>query len=297
MKKVTFVILHYMALEETKECVASILNNVDYDNYKIVIVDNKSPNNTGIKLKEIYFNNNQITVILSDKNLGFAQGNNLGYKYAKETLKSDFVILINNDTIIKQSEFINIALDMFNKESYYVLGPDIISTQGENLHQNPVRLVGVTKKELKRRIRNIKIKYAIKCFIFNTKSEKLFEKFNVILKKLIKIKKEDNVNRYYLEKRENVQLHGACIILSSLYIENFDYAFYPKTYMYMEEDILYYLCKKNRFKTIYNPEMKIYHKEDASTDMLIKSNIKKVIFVLKHSKNSAKVLYELMNEK
>ncbi|MFW2502046.1 glycosyltransferase family 2 protein [Clostridium diolis] len=297
MKKVTFVILHYMALKETKECIESILNNVDYNNYKIVIVDNKSPNNTGIQLKDIYFNNNRITVILSDKNLGFAQGNNLGYIYAKETLKSDFIILINNDTIIKQSEFINIALNTFNKEPYHVLGPDIISTQGQKLHQNPVRLVGVTKKELKKRIRNIKIKYAIQYFIFNTKSEKLFEKFNNISKKLIKIKKEDDVNTYHLEKRENVQLHGACIILSSLYIEHFDYAFYPKTYMYMEEDILYYLCKKNRFKTIYNPEMKIYHKEDASTDMLVKSNIKKMIFVLKHSKDSANVLYELMNEK
>ena len=38
---VCFVILHYMAFEETKSCVNSILNNVEGEK-KIIIVDNAS---------------------------------------------------------------------------------------------------------------------------------------------------------------------------------------------------------------------------------------------------------------
>ena len=50
---VCFVILHYMALEETIQCVESILNNIEGDK-KVIVVDNCSPNNTGADLEKRY---------------------------------------------------------------------------------------------------------------------------------------------------------------------------------------------------------------------------------------------------
>ncbi|MBC2582926.1 glycosyltransferase [Clostridium sp. DJ247] len=287
-----------MAIKDTIECVESILNNIDYNNYNIIIVDNNSSNNSGIELQQRYLNNKNIYVILSKTNLGFAKGNNLGYIYAKNELKSDFIILINNDTIINQSNFIDLAIGTFNRTHYYVLGPDIISMQGNLLHQNPQRIKGLTKKEVKELIKILDYGY-IKLYLQYIMHIQFIIK---ILKKMFRgmLHKDNQVNNknenLITEELENIQLHGACIILSNLYIKYFDYAFFPETYMYMEEDILYYLCMQNNFKTIYNPKMKIFHKEDVSTDSVINSDIKKSIFIFKHSRNSARILYRLMKQ-
>ena len=82
-KKIGFVILHYMALEDTVNCVESILNNVPLSN--IVIVDNASTNKSGMKLAEMYKDNQLISVLLLEENLGFAKGNNKGIEFFKST--------------------------------------------------------------------------------------------------------------------------------------------------------------------------------------------------------------------
>lgn len=59
---------------------------------EVIVVDNGSKENEAGILQEQYPN---IKVIRSDKNLGFAGGNNLGIKAAK----GKFLYLINNDTV------------------------------------------------------------------------------------------------------------------------------------------------------------------------------------------------------
>lgn len=297
MKKVSFVILHYMALVDTIECVESIVNNINYTDYTIIIIDNNSSNNSGKELEKLYLNNKNVKVILSESNLGFAKGNNLGYSYAKQELKSDFIILINNDTIINQSNFIELALNTFNRTQYYVLGPDILSIQGEACHQNPQRMKGLTKKEVKKLIRRTDYAYIKSYFKYITHLQSIMRTLKKIFTKFLNINDSEKhiAENLITEEAENVQLHGACIILSKLYIEYFDYAFFPETYMYMEEDILYYLCMKNNFKTVYNPKMQILHKEDASTDIIMNSTLEKVLFKLKHSRYSVRILYKLMS--
>ena len=89
-------------------------------------------------------------------------------------------------------------------------------------------------------------------------------------------------------KQENVKLHGSCLIFSPLFIKECDNAFYSKTFMYMEEDILYYICWRNKYKTIYDPDIIIFHKEDTATDVLFHSSFKKRKFCLKNSIKSQK---------
>lgn len=62
-------------MEETINCVSSIRKNIDTSNYHIIVVDNASPNKTGFQLKK-YGDDSTVTVLLSEKNLGFANGNN-----------------------------------------------------------------------------------------------------------------------------------------------------------------------------------------------------------------------------
>ena len=48
---ICYVILHYQAIEETKKCIKAIEKNTTSD-YKVIIVDNASPNKSGMILKK-----------------------------------------------------------------------------------------------------------------------------------------------------------------------------------------------------------------------------------------------------
>ncbi len=65
---IAFVILHYQAMEETISCVDTIKNMVKEEK-KIVIVDNASPNKTGINLREKYSQDSEVIVLLSEKKI------------------------------------------------------------------------------------------------------------------------------------------------------------------------------------------------------------------------------------
>ncbi|OIJ21729.1 hypothetical protein BKP45_03245 [Anaerobacillus alkalidiazotrophicus] len=283
--KICFVILHYLTERDTIECIDSIINNVDYENYSIIVVDNGSPNGSGNSLKSIYDNNSKVDVILSQSNLGFAKGNNIGFIKAKYEHQADFIILMNNDMIIEQPNFLHEVIVKYRSNKYAVLGPDIISIVDNN-HQNPQPSRVVNKKDvyyqLARHLTLLVLNYL--------RLESLIKK---ILKGVVKHKK------MYITKHENelanVQLHGSCLIFSPIYINQFD-GLYDKTFMYFEEDILFYLCKKNNLKTLYSPEVMIFHKEDSATNEYLKNNSKKNRFIYKHSLKSIYYLLKLMNK-
>lgn len=254
--KVTYVVLHYIAVKDTIECVESIINNIT-ENYNIisnvVIVDNGSPNNSYQELSNKFNEDERIYLIKNNENLGFARGNNLGFRYAKYQLKSDFIILLNNDTIIEQNNFNDILISKYKENNYFVLGPDIITA--DKYHQNPLN-----KQEWKiTELRIFRFKLIIKIILSYFKGE-LFE--------LSKEKNEIN----YLEKAIdkdiiNTALHGACLIFSPLYIKKFD-GINHKTFLYMEEDLLKLSSDFYNFKMMYTPELNIFHKEDITTNML-----------------------------
>ncbi len=189
MKKVCFVILHYIVIDDTIECIESIFNNIKYENYNIVVVDNKSPNSSGKTLKDKYEKNDRVTVILNNENSGFARGNNVGYRYAKAILKAYFIILINNDTIIKQNDFIDKIINTYKETKYYVLGPNIISTKN-NLQQNPQRSYGFDKNEIKRLItffRHTYLKEVLKEIIKRYSTNNIINILKIIKKRTKKI--------------------------------------------------------------------------------------------------------------
>lgn len=287
MPKVAFVILHYLTTVDTIECIESIKENIKYDNYEIVIVDNASKNGSFEILKSKYQNENNISLIKNEYNQGFAKGNNVGYLYAKESLKSEFIFSINNDTLIKDENFVRDIVNYYEENKFHVLGPNIISLQDDG-RQNPLNSVLTTKKQVINEI----VKYTILLSMNVTKLEDI-KKY--ILKKGKKEKTQNNKAKK--EKNdiiENVPLHGSCMIFSKDYINMYDYAFYPETFLYVEEDILFHLCQKSNLKTVYFPKVTIYHKEDSSTDFLMNKASKKRRFLYKHILKSLKIYYKLI---
>ena len=161
-QKFVFVILHYITIEDTKKCVESIINR--FNDVNIVIVDNASPNNSGQKLLEMYKDFENIKVILNDCNLGFANGNNIGFKYAKYKLNADFIILCNNDTYILQDNFLKLILDEYSKSKFAILGPKILLP---NNKINPVNAKEINIKMIKRDLLRMQIDYITSILYIN----------------------------------------------------------------------------------------------------------------------------------
>ena len=75
--KVAIIILNYEAYHETEKCVKSIFDK-GLDVEGIVIVDNASSNESFSYLKRKYKSNKSVKIVKSNKNVGFAKGNNIG---------------------------------------------------------------------------------------------------------------------------------------------------------------------------------------------------------------------------
>jgi len=285
-----FVVLHYLTLEDTIECVDSIINNIDYKNYKIVIVDNGSPNGSGTILKEKLHNNDKIIVILNKNNLGFAKGNNVGFQHAKHRLNADFIALINNDTIIEQSDFITKIIEKFKSSNFHILGPDIVSTK-DGIHQNPRPRTLQNKAELRSQIKLYRTKLLLNYFLLDNILEKTKKRF--IKKPFITV--SETIGPSWEKEKLNVKLHGSALVFSPSYVELYE-GLYPKTFIYSEEAILYFIAKRDNLKTLYFPEVKILHKEDSSTNEIFKKNFKKRRFYYKNFIKSGKILLELMEK-
>ena len=270
----TFVILHYKNYMDTIECIESIIKMPQQVN--VVVVDNASKNDSIDKIYDKYKVMENVHIIKNEKNLGFADGNNIGYKYAREKLKSKFILVCNNDLIFDQKDYLTELSDIYESTNAHIIGPDIESlTSGE--HQNPMSgtpnsFYYVTKEILRYRLLLI----LSKLHIYD------------VLKKRKNLNTEKRSMKYNVEAKNKV-LHGAILIFTPRYIENEEKAFRSGTFLYMEEDILYLYAKNKNYTTLYTPKLHVYHKEDSSTNEVYKSSKKKREFVFKNMINSLKV--------
>lgn len=96
--QVWVVILNWNGSDDTVECVESCLK-IDYKPYQIVIVDNHSTDNS-VEIFRKRFPN--VPLVVSEENLGYAGGNNIGIRYALEQ-EAGYVLLLNNDVIVEPS--------------------------------------------------------------------------------------------------------------------------------------------------------------------------------------------------
>lgn len=162
--RVSIVILNWNGWEDTLECLESLFL-MDYPNYQIVIVDNGSQDqsikhirdytNGGIKVKSVFAQNRfssrhcnmteftleeihdnipnkknldytgQIILIKSDENFGFAEGNNIGIRFALNYLDPDYVLLLNNDTYVENSFLENLVEIAETDKTIGIVGPKV----------------------------------------------------------------------------------------------------------------------------------------------------------------------------
>ncbi|HBQ68096.1 MAG TPA: glycosyltransferase family 2 protein [Leclercia adecarboxylata] len=132
------IVLNWNGAKDTCLCVNSLLQ-MNYDKFRIVIVDNKSTDDSYTTIKNEVINkvsdNSQATIITSedinkhkvkpdekiiyiqsDYNRGYAGGNNLGVKFALNQDDADYVWVLNNDTEV-DANALQYLVDKCNQDS------------------------------------------------------------------------------------------------------------------------------------------------------------------------------------
>ena len=100
---------------------------------EVIVVDNASKEDEASIISERF---PQVKVIRSDKNLGFAGGNNLGIKEAK----GDYILLINNDTYFKEFNIDNLIKRLDSSDKIGIVCPKLRFAWGNN----PIQFAGYT---------------------------------------------------------------------------------------------------------------------------------------------------------
>ncbi len=236
------VVLNYNDSQTTIEFInnARQIQSID----KIIIVDNASTDDSWNVLKK--YSCEKIDVIKSEKNCGYAAGNNIGIKYAIKKYQAKYVAVANPDVIL-------------NENAVY----ETINYLTSNSKTGAVSC----KMECKSKIR--------------TRDAWILPDFwDCILENLILLKRILNLKRTSYKSFEGKVsyvevLPGSFFVMAAEVWENIDY-FDEDTFLYGEENILAYKLKKEGYKTVLLNDCNYIHNHSVSISKSIKSIGKKL---------------------
>ena len=131
---VSIIIVNWNARENLQECLHSLFK-IDFQNYEVILIDNGSVDDSVKFVKSKY---QAVKVIESGKNLGFAGGNNLGFKHAR----GKYILFLNNDTIVTKN-FLGKLVDFMEKRNDVgILQPKILFHRPDTALHHKINSIG-----------------------------------------------------------------------------------------------------------------------------------------------------------
>ena len=125
--KVSIIILTWNGLDYTKKCLDSLKESALAAGAEVWVVDNGSDQDTLEYLHSIDW----IRLVENGKNLGFVRGNNVAIKQ----IPDGDVVLLNNDIIISQSDWLEkMEQTAYSDDKVGIVGCRLINEKGELLH-------------------------------------------------------------------------------------------------------------------------------------------------------------------
>ena len=279
-----FVILCYGNYPIVCKCINLLRKLKHIEETSIVIVDNASPDRTGNKIKEKTKNIKNITVLLNDKNSGFAKGNNIGYSYVVNNLGCEIVVVMNSDVFIEDEDFISkLQNEIRNNKDVALIAPDVIGSKGR--HTNPFGRKMLALKDAKRELRIKKILWLL-----------MLTHLDFYKKVTKKRREKDNNANVEQVVQDGIVPHGSCIIFCEQWTTKEKDAFYPNTFLYYEEFFLHTYALKKGYKIRYIPSLAVRHIGDASLDNSVSDDRKKRLFTIKYQIQSLNKYVDFMKD-
>ncbi len=125
MKKLSIIIVSWNCRDLLRKCLMSIEDHQPKDDWEVIVVDNNSQDGTR-ELLEVYEGKMNFKVVLSDRNLGFAGGNNAGLEYAR----GEYVLFLNPDTELVDDSLQRMIDFMDKNPQAAVIGPKLLNPDG-----------------------------------------------------------------------------------------------------------------------------------------------------------------------
>lgn len=122
---ISIIILNWNGKHHLNECLSSALQQT-YTDFEVVLVDNGSTDGSQELVKRNYPN---VNLICLDRNYGFCKGNNIGIKAAK----GNFIILLNNDTMVETDWLENLHMCIVSEPDIGFCASKMISYYNKNL--------------------------------------------------------------------------------------------------------------------------------------------------------------------
>ncbi|MCF8218508.1 MAG: glycosyltransferase family 2 protein [Bacteroidales bacterium] len=218
---VSIITINYKQAEITNELLNSLLY-ITYPNYEVIVVDN----NSGDDANRIDTGHWAVKLVRSNKNLGFAGGNNLGVLHAK----GKYMFFLNNDTEIDSGCIEELVSLLESDDAIGMVSPKIIFYRSQE--QKTIQYAGTN---------------FMNYFTGRTTNESY---------KSIDQGQYDDI-------RETNHPHGAAMMLPMQTIR--EVGLMPDIYfLYYEELDWAERIKRAGYKIVYCGKAKIYHKESMS---------------------------------
>ena len=214
MKKIGIVVLNYLNYEETIDCVESILSQIGCE-FRIVVVDNGSDNESFEVLSKRYRSEKKVFVIHANKNYGFAKGHNIGIHYIRKHFDAEYVVLLNSDTVLGETDYL-VKMLQADEEGVGVLGSKILMRNGE---------------EQKRFLGYVDFPATLFYYLHINLSRYGFLELADCFMKITR--------KYGCQE----VLHGSIFMLTPVFFQFYN-GLCEKTFLYCEEELLYLYCKK-----------------------------------------------------
>lgn len=123
--KVTVVIPNYNGIKYIRNCMDSLRNQTEKP-FEVLVVDNGSKDGSLEILQEEY---PEARVIALKENTGFCHAVNLGIRESK----TPYVILLNNDTIVKAGFVSSLVKAVEEREDIFSVSAQMLSMEDENI--------------------------------------------------------------------------------------------------------------------------------------------------------------------
>ena len=265
------IVVSYKSDEMTIDFVRNEVAKVKYP-HKVIIVNNaavegstnhiaEALNGKAVYNREVKNEDSDVYVIHNPKDVGFANGNNIGAEFLKIHFDSSYVLFANNDIKIVSEDVCEKLIEKLEeKPDVGLIGPEIIGFEGERQSPSP---------------------------------ERSFEE-SFVLKQLFKpFSHTQWYKKHYSENYTTLVPEGYYpkIMGSFFMLRTNDYfrcgMMDPRTFLYYEERILSAKLKELGLRTYFLPSVKVLHAHCATT-----SKYYTILNSAKHNIQSGRIYYK-----
>lgn len=232
--KLSIIIVNYNVKDLLKACLGSIDRCVGNFSTEVIVIDNNSSDGSQEMLRAFMPQHYELVLKLSDENLGFARGNNLGLEHAT----GEYVFFLNPDTLLLDGSLKEMVAYLDKHTELEAIGPRLLN--GDDSQQASIRTFPTVWSQL----------------VVMMKLHNIFPHWSVVKKYL-------QTEFDYSKAQDVEQIMGAALLARKSVIDTL-HGFDPGYKRIFEEVDLCKRIHASGHRIGYFPDAKIIHYKGAS---------------------------------